>query len=59
LPTQLHPTKNNVLIFFDMTAFSWKSPEPTAVGAGRSADTVSNVIHDRAEPPVKASEARL
>jgi hypothetical protein len=24
LPTPLIPTKNNVLIFFDMTAFSWK-----------------------------------
>jgi len=23
--------KNNVLIFFDMTAFSWKSPEPTPI----------------------------
>src|ERR1035437_1235548 len=25
LPTLLLPTKNNVLIFFDMTAFSWKA----------------------------------
>jgi len=43
-----------------------KSPEP---GGGCNVersrmrraihDTVSNVIHDRAEPPIKASEARL
>jgi hypothetical protein len=33
LPTPLIPTKNNVLIFFDMTAFSWKSPEPMPFGA--------------------------
>jgi len=26
LPKLLIPAKNNVQIFFDMTAFSWKSP---------------------------------
>src|ERR1035437_10287322 len=40
LPMPLIPPKNNVLIFFDMTAFSWKSPEPTAVGAVSSAVAV-------------------
>jgi len=37
LPTMRFPNKNDVLITFDMTAFSWKSPEPTPVGAGSSA----------------------
>jgi hypothetical protein len=33
LPTLRLPTKKACAKFFDMTAFSWKSPEPTAVTA--------------------------
>jgi hypothetical protein len=35
--------KTNVNINSTLTAFSWKSPEPTAVGAGRSAIAVHAV----------------
>jgi len=31
LPTLRLPAKNHVLKSFDMTAFSWKSPEPLAL----------------------------
>ena len=40
LPTLLLPTKKQCANLFDMTAFSWKSPEPTAVGACSSAVAV-------------------
>ena len=40
LPTLLLPTKKQCANLFDMTAFSWKSPEPTAVGAVSSAVAV-------------------
>ena len=40
LPTMLLPNQNHVRLIFDMTAFSWKAPEPTWVGAFNSPKAV-------------------